>query len=97
MWVWIIAFLAVAVLPARWMDRSRGSQGASRQNDLPGTSEGPGKGGSAPAATWAPACRDPPREVGRPPTRARRELAAGPRGGQVGLGGHGDLSDEAVV
>jgi len=43
MWVWIIAFLAVVVLLARWMDRSRGSQGASRRDDLPGTSEGRGK------------------------------------------------------
>jgi hypothetical protein len=43
MWVWIIAFLAVVVLLAKWMDRSRGSRGASRQDDLPGTSEGRGK------------------------------------------------------
>ncbi len=40
MWVWIIAFLAVVVFLAKWMDRRRGSQGASRSNDLPGTKDG---------------------------------------------------------
>ena len=43
MWVWIIAVVVVIVLIATWMDRSRGSQGASRGEDLPGTSEGRGK------------------------------------------------------
>jgi len=42
-WLGIIAFLVVVVLIAKWMDRSRGSRGASRQDDLPGTSEGRGK------------------------------------------------------
>jgi hypothetical protein len=40
MWVWIIAFLVVVVLLAKWMDRNRGSQGASRKDDLPGTIAG---------------------------------------------------------
>ncbi len=44
MWVWvwltIIIFVVAAVLVARWMDRYRGSQGASRDSDLPGTKHG---------------------------------------------------------
>ena len=40
MWVWIIAFFAIVVLIAKWMDRSRGSRGASRADDLPRTKEG---------------------------------------------------------
>ena len=40
MWVWIIIVVAAVILVARWMDRSRGSQGASRDSDLPGTKDG---------------------------------------------------------
>jgi len=40
MWVVILAVVAAFVLAAKWMDRSRGSQGASRAKDLPGTRAG---------------------------------------------------------
>jgi hypothetical protein len=40
MWVVIIVVVATVVLLAKWMDSSRGSQGASRSLDLPGTKEG---------------------------------------------------------
>ena len=40
MWVVIISVVVTVVLLAKWMDRSRGSQGASRGLDLPGTREG---------------------------------------------------------
>lgn len=42
MWMWavIIVVVAAVVLVAKWMDRSRGSQGASRSLDLPGIKEG---------------------------------------------------------
>ena len=40
MWVWIIGFLALVVIAAKMMDRSRGSRGSSRRDDLPGTKEG---------------------------------------------------------
>ena len=42
MWFWVvvIGFVVMVVLLARWIDRSRGSQGASRGLDLPGTKEG---------------------------------------------------------
>ena len=36
MWVWIIGFVALVVLAAKMLDR-RGSTGASRALDLPGT------------------------------------------------------------
>ena len=42
MWMWIdiITFVLTVVLVATWMDRSRGSQGASRSSDLPGVKDG---------------------------------------------------------
>ena len=42
MWMWavIIVVVSMVVLAAKWMDRSRGSQGASRGLDLPGTKDG---------------------------------------------------------
>ena len=42
MWMWavIIVVVSMVVLAAKWMDRSRGSQGASRRLDLPGTKDG---------------------------------------------------------
>ena len=40
MWVAIIIVVVTVVLLAKWMDRSRGSQGASRSRDLPGTRDG---------------------------------------------------------
>jgi hypothetical protein len=40
MWVVIISGVAAVILVAQWMDRSRGSQGASRSLDLPGIKEG---------------------------------------------------------
>lgn len=42
MWMWaVISVVVVAVvLVAKWMDRSRGSQGASRSLDLPGIKDG---------------------------------------------------------
>ncbi len=42
MWMWIIIVSAITtvILLARWIDRSRGSQGASRSLDLPGTKDG---------------------------------------------------------
>ena len=42
MWMWAVIIIVVTtvVLLAPWMDRSRGSQGASRSLDLPGTKEG---------------------------------------------------------
>lgn len=40
MWVVIISGVAAVILVAQWMDRSRGSQGASRSLDLPGTRDG---------------------------------------------------------
>ncbi len=40
MWVVIISVVVTVVLLAKWMDRSRGSQGASRSLDLPGTRDG---------------------------------------------------------
>lgn len=40
MWIAIIAFVVSVILVASWMDRSRGSQGASRSHDLPGTKAG---------------------------------------------------------
>ena len=40
MWVVVIVVVATVVLLAKWMDRSRGSQGASRSLDLPGTQDG---------------------------------------------------------
>ena len=42
MWMWavIIVVVATVVLVAKWMDRSRGSQGASRSLDLPGIKDG---------------------------------------------------------
>ena len=43
MWVWIIVVVAAFVLIAKWMDRSRGSQGSSRGEDFSGTKQGRGK------------------------------------------------------
>jgi hypothetical protein len=43
MWVWIIGFLALVVLAAKMMDRRRGSTGASRTDDLPGSGGRPGR------------------------------------------------------
>ena len=42
MWIWIIIVSAIAtvILLAQWIDRSRGSQGASRSLDLPGVKDG---------------------------------------------------------
>lgn len=42
MWMWIIIVSTVVtiVLLAKWIDRSRGSQGASRSLDLPGIKDG---------------------------------------------------------
>lgn len=42
MWTWIVilSIVGTIILLATWMDRSRGSQGASRSLDLPGTKEG---------------------------------------------------------
>ncbi len=42
MWMWAVIIIVVTtvVLLAQWMDRSRGSQGASRSLDLPGTKDG---------------------------------------------------------
>lgn len=42
MWMWIIIVSAIVtiVLLAKWIDRSRGSQGASRSLDLPGIKDG---------------------------------------------------------
>lgn len=42
MWMWavIVVVVAMVVLVAKWIDRSRGSQGASRSLDLPGTKAG---------------------------------------------------------
>ena len=42
MWMWavVIIVVAVLVLAAKWMDRTRGSQGASRTLDLPGVKDG---------------------------------------------------------
>ena len=43
MWVAIIAFLVLVVLAAKMMDRRRGSMGASRAEDLPGSDGRPGR------------------------------------------------------
>jgi hypothetical protein len=40
MWVGVIIIVATVILLAKWMDRVRGSQGASRGLDLPGTKDG---------------------------------------------------------
>ena len=42
MWTWIVilGFVVTVVLLARWIDRGRGSQGASRSLDLPVTKQG---------------------------------------------------------
>jgi len=40
MWIVIISVIVTVLLLATWMDRSRGSQGGSRSQDLPGTKEG---------------------------------------------------------
>ncbi|MFL6081108.1 MAG: hypothetical protein ACJ714_14360 [Ornithinibacter sp.] len=42
MWMWIIigSIIVTVILLARWIDRSRGSQGASRSLDLPGIKAG---------------------------------------------------------
>lgn len=42
MWIWMVVIVVVVtvILLARWMDRSRGSQGASRSSDLPGLKDG---------------------------------------------------------
>jgi hypothetical protein len=42
MWMWaVIAVVVVTVvLLSKWMDRTRGSQGASRSSDLPGVKDG---------------------------------------------------------
>ena len=40
MWVVIISVIVTVVLLAKWMDHSRGSQGGSRNLDLPGIKEG---------------------------------------------------------
>ncbi len=42
MWMWmiIVSLVVAVVLLAKWIDHSRGSQGASRSLDLPGISEG---------------------------------------------------------
>ncbi len=44
MWIWvvivIVVVVATVVLLAMWVDRSRGSQGASRSLDLRGTKDG---------------------------------------------------------
>lgn len=40
MWIGIIIVVAAIILVAKWMDRSRGSQGASRGSDLPGIKDG---------------------------------------------------------
>ena len=42
MWMWavIAAVVFTVILLAKWMDRTRGSQGASRSSDLPGVKEG---------------------------------------------------------
>jgi hypothetical protein len=42
MWMWIVIAGAIVtiVLLAKWIDRSRGSQGASRSLDLPGIKDG---------------------------------------------------------
>ena len=40
MWVGIISVIVIVILLAKWMDRSRGSQGASRSLDQPGTKDG---------------------------------------------------------
>ena len=40
MWVVVIVVVATVVLLAKWMDHSRGSQGASRSLDLPGSKDG---------------------------------------------------------
>ena len=40
MWAVIFVVITTVILVAKWMDRSRGSQGASRSLDLPGTKQG---------------------------------------------------------
>jgi hypothetical protein len=40
MWFWIIVVVVAAVAAAKLIDRGRGSRGASRADDLPGTSSG---------------------------------------------------------
>lgn len=40
MWAVIVIVVTTVVVLAQWMDRSRGSQGASRSLDLPGTKDG---------------------------------------------------------
>ena len=40
MWFWIIVIVVAAVGVAKLIDRGRGSRGASRTEDLPGTSSG---------------------------------------------------------
>ena len=40
MWIVIVATIVALVLLAKGIDRSRGSHGASRSLDLPGTKEG---------------------------------------------------------
>ena len=40
MWLVISVFITALILVAKWMDRTRGSQGASRSLDLPGTKDG---------------------------------------------------------
>ena len=40
MWFWIIVIVVAAVGVAKLIDRGRGSRGASRAEDLPGTSSG---------------------------------------------------------
>jgi len=37
MLMWVVV---IVVLLAKWIDRSRGSQGASRSHDLPGAKDG---------------------------------------------------------
>ena len=52
MWFWILVVVVAVVAVAKLIDRGRGSTGASRADDLPGTSTGrpkridtPGGGG----------------------------------------------------
>lgn len=42
MWMWVVIIVVVVtvVTVAKWMDRVRGSQGASRSLDLPGIKDG---------------------------------------------------------
>lgn len=40
MWITIVSVIVTVVLLANWIDRSRGSQGASRSLDLPGIKDG---------------------------------------------------------